>query len=199
MGKAEQTAYYIGQVLPWEPPKPVQIGRIEPAWFAFLTPPQKEISALAWFNHKGVEAWYPSEMRRRRISRGKRKFAEYEARIVPRYIFARFTGVPQWDVLQSCRYLSRVIGVKETPLPVTDTVMAQMAQVPGRLEIIRKREVEKRIIRPGDKARIMDGAMEGWIVDVSHVHAGIAAFIVPLLGERVTRVDVARLEKVSKA
>ena len=199
MGKAEQTEYFIGQLLPLERPRPVQDGRIEPAWFAFLTPPKKEVSALAWFNHKGVEAWYPSEIRRRRIPKGKRRFAEYEARIVPRYIFARFTGWPNWDVLQGCKYLSRVVGINGSPLPVTDAVMAQMEQVPGRLEIIRKREAEKRTIHPGDKVRISDGVMEGWIVDVSTVHAGVAAFIIPLLGGGETQIEVSRLQKVTSA
>lgn len=116
-------------------------------WFS--NPATKEINARAWLEHRGVEAWYPSEIRHRRIPKGKRKFAEYEARLVPRYIFARFTGRPQWDVLQGCKWLSRVIGVNGAPLPVTDEIMGQMSQVPERLEIIRRREAEKRVIRRG--------------------------------------------------
>ena len=188
-------AYYIGQEVPLEPKKPIQSGS-SAAWFIFQTPPQKEPSAKAWLEKRGVEAWYPSEERWRRIPRGKRKKAPYEARLVPRYVFARFTGYPEWDVVQTCRWLSRVVGVNGTPLPVTDAVMSQMEMVPERLEILRKREIERRTIHPGDKARIIGGAMDGWVVDVSSVHAGIAHFIVPLLGERETRMEVSRMSKV---
>ena len=192
--------YHVGQVVPLDHPRrPVQIGEAGIAWYGFQTPPQKEASAKAWLDHRGVEAWYPSEIRHRRIPKGKRKFAEYEARLVPRYIFARFTGRPQWDVLQGCKWLSRVIGVNGHPLPVTDEIMGQMAQVPERLEIIRRREAEKRIIRQGDHVEVIDGAMRGWVVDVSAVHAGVARFLVPLLGEREVEISVDRLRKIARA
>ncbi|RDD69223.1 transcription termination/antitermination protein NusG [Paracoccus versutus] len=190
--------YQIGQVIPLEyERKPVQMGSTAVAWYGFQTPPQKEASAKAWLVHRGVEAWYPSEIRHRRIPKGKRKFAEYEARLVPRYIFARFTGHPQWGVLQGCKWLSRVIGVNGNPLPVSDETMALMAQVPERLEVIRQREAEKRIIRRGDRVEIIDGAMQGWIVDISAVHAGVARFMIPLLGEREAEIGIDRLRKLA--
>lgn len=187
--------YFIGQEMPLETRRPIQAGDAV-AWYVFQTPPQKEVSAKAWFERRGVEAWYPSEQRWRKMPRSRRKKAPYEARLVPRYVFARFTGHPAWDVVQSCRWVSRVVGIDGVPLPVSDDVMAQMAMVPERLEAIRKREVEKRTIRAGDKARILGGVMDGWVVDVSEVHEGVARFIVPILGQRETRMEVTRMMKV---
>lgn len=193
--------YFIGQTIPLEPRRPVQVGEAAPLWYGFQTPPQKETSAQAWLDKRGIEAWFPTEHRKRKLARGKRAYVEYEGKIVPRYIFARFTGYPQWDVLRECRWLSRVIGVNGSPLPVDDEVMAQMEQVPQRLEIIRQREKEKRTISPGDKVRIASGIMEGWLVDVSAVHAGIAKLILPqaLLGISETQVAVSRLQKIARA
>lgn len=193
--------YFIGQTIPLEPRRPVQVGDAVPLWYGFQTPPQKETSAQAWLEKRGIEAWFPTEPRRRRLPKGKRAFVEYDGKVVPRYIFARFTGYPQWDVLRDCRWLSRVIGVDGNPLPVSDDVMSQMEKVPQRLEIIRQREAEKRIIRPGDKVRISSGPMDGWIVDVSAVHAGIAKLILPqaLLGISETQVAVSRLHKIASA
>ncbi|WP_313353299.1 hypothetical protein [Paracoccus sp. (in: a-proteobacteria)] len=82
---------------------------------------------------------------------------------------------------------------------MTDEVMAQIAQVPERLEIIRRREAEKRIIRQGDKVEIVDGVMRGWVVDIASVHAGLAKFLVPLLGEREVEIGVDRLRKLAGA
>ena len=193
----QHTGYFIGQEIPLEQKRPIQTGDSVPSWFVFQTPPQKEVSAKAWLERRGVEAWYPSETRWRRIPRGKRSKAPYEARIVPRYIFARFTGYPAWDVVQSCRWLSHVVGVNGTPMPVTDEVMANMDQVPARLEAIRQREIDKRTLRPGDKAKVATGPFEGWVVEVRQIHAGIASFIVPLFGgETVGKADKDALRKI---
>lgn len=193
----QHAGYFIGQEVPLEQGKPIQTGDVV-AWYVFQTPPQREASAKAWLERRGVEAWYPSETRWRRIPRGKRQKAPYEARLVPRYIFARFTGYPAWDVVQSCRWLSRVVGMNGEPMPVTDDVMAQMEKVPERLEVIRKREIEKRTLRPGDKAKVASGPFEGWVVEVQQIHAGIASFIVPLFGgETVGKAEEATLRKIA--
>ena len=188
--------YFIGQVLPYEGPQPVQHGDCEPCWYIFQTPPRKEASATAWLDQRGVEAWHPVTTKIRRVPRSRIKSVPYETPVAPRYLFARFTGRPQWHVLKTCRWITRVVGVEDRPMPVTDEVMGLMASVPERLEIIKRREIEKRIIRPGDKARIGKGPLEGWIVDVSEVHAGIARFTVPLFGARSGVANLDDLHKI---
>ncbi|WP_395543258.1 transcription termination/antitermination NusG family protein [Neotabrizicola sp. sgz301269] len=190
-------SYYIGQILP-----PVitrgAVGDLmpEPLWFAFTTPPQKERAALAWLERREIEAWYPTQTKYRTVPRAKVKRQKYEAVVVPRYIFARFTGYPQWDILRTCKHLSGVVSYEDHPAPISDTTLMQMAAVPQRLEEIRERETERRRIRPGDKAKVKDGPLEGWLVDVQTVHAGLASFIVPLLGERETHISVDRLSRI---
>lgn len=188
--------YFIGQVVPYEPESPVQVGDVEPQWFIFQTPPRKEISATAWLARRGVEAWHPTVTKIRRIPRSKIKSKAYEAPCAPRYLFARFTGRPQWHILKTCRWITRVVGVEDRPMPVSDEIMSRMAQVPQQLEILKQREIERRTIHPGDKVRIGSGPLEGWIVDVSEVHAGIARFVLPLLGNRTGSANTDDLHKI---
>jgi transcription antitermination factor NusG len=166
-----------------------------PQWFAFMTPPRREVSAQAWLAQRGVESWYPTEQRWRTIPRARVKRVPYEAAVVPRYIFARFLGQPQWHVLRDCPYLTGVVGHSGRPLPITDLVLAQMRGVPARIAEIRQREEERRRIRVGDRVTIRDGAMRGWVVEVQSIHAGIAQFIAPFLGNIAVEIEVSRLAK----
>jgi transcription antitermination factor NusG len=161
-----------------------------PVWHALITLPRREASAQAWLAQRGIEAWYPVETRWRVLRRGRVRRRPYEAVIVGGYIFARFRDEPVWEVVRECRFLRGVIAYDCRPIPITDEVMAQMAQVPARLEALRRREAERRLIRPGDRVVVTEGPLAGWTVDVHEVHAGIARFLTPL-GEA----EVARLEK----
>lgn len=187
--------YRIGQTLPPPPVRPVQTGAIEPAWFVFVTPPQAEGKARAWLERRGVTCWYPSETGWRRQPRSRVKRVAYERRIVPRYLFARFTGRPVWHEVRSCRWISRAVGHDGVPLPVSDEVMAEMAAVPQVLAQLRARQIAARTIQPGDRARVLDGPLAGWVVEVTEVRNGIARFLLPLLGGAEGEAHVAGLDK----
>lgn len=191
--------YQIGQVVPFEVVENrIQAGALDvPEWYIFRTEAQKEAGVVAWLNHKGVEAWYPTEKAWRRIPRGKRKRVPYDRTIAPRYVFARFTGEPDWAVVRSCRYIQKVVGLHGRPMPVRDEVIAEMERVPGRLAILRQKLRDARKVKPGCKAKIMDGALAGWVVDVEDIDAGIAHFVIPLLGGRRTAFPVSGLERVT--
>jgi transcription antitermination factor NusG len=113
--------------------------------------------------------------------------------------------MPRWHVLfeRSCGRLLGVVGYHERPLAITDAVMAQMRQVPGRIELLRQQEEARekaarlaRIPRVGEKAKITQGPLAGWIVDVASINAGIARFIAPLLGGQEIEITVETLERL---
>ena len=189
------TPWRIGDAAPPAAITPLQLGAQEPVWFGFQTPPLAELRAQAWLARRGVEAWFPTETAWRRLARGPRRKVSYERPVVPRYVFARFTGAPQWPALRECRWLTRVIGTGGLPMPMSDAVMARMAEVPGRLRALRRKAEEARTVRPGDRVRIRDGAMAGWVVEVTDVHRGLARFVVPLLGAAGAAIPVDRLDK----
>ncbi len=193
----------IGDTFPLEERREIQAGTIHdtfgevtPAWYIFRSVPQKEANAKAWLEIRGVEAWYPTEAAWRMTPKGKRKKVEYQKRIAPGYLFARFTEYPQWGALFTSQYLSAVISYQGQPVSIPDAVIAEMEQVPGRLAVQREEYRKARVINGGDKARITEGAMEGWIVDISEVRNGIASFLIPLLGDRITTMPVGRMSKV---
>lgn len=188
--------YQIGQIVDLPERRGPQVGEAQPRWFAFTTPPLKEPNAKAWFEHHGIECWYPSETRWRRIPRGRKKKAPYEARLVPRYIFARFTGKPQWDVLQSSRWISGVIGIEGRPMPIRDTTLSQMAHVPAAIAKMRAEAEEAARVRAGDRVEIKDGSMQGWVVDVVDVHKGMARLLIGILGGHEATISVDRLVRL---
>lgn len=193
------TGLRVGDVLPPPPQsRSLQVGEIDPVWFAFTTPPLAEVKARAWLEKKGVAAWMPTEKAWRKLPKARPGFRhqiEYERMLVPRYVFGYFTGRPQWDLLKASRYLSGVVGHAGKPMAITDADLCKMENIPERLRAIRAQAERERTICAGDKVRILDGVMEGWLVDVQSVHNGIARFIVPILGETVSAIEVARLSK----
>ncbi len=192
--------YRIGQTIPYEPGRGIEGASLPvPVWHCFWTPPRKEAAAIAWLDLRGVHGWRPVETRWRRITRGKRRKVEYLASVVLRYVFARFSGKPQWDVLRGCRWITGIVGVGGRPACITDDALSKMAAVPETLAALREARRAAREITAGCKATIIDGAMAGWVVDIARVSDGMAAFLVPLLGADEALVPVDRLMKVAAA
>lgn len=190
--------YTIGQIIPIERRRGIWHRPIDAAWYIFNTKPQQEIAASAWLVKNGaLDAWFPHEIGWRKIARGRPRKIEYLRRIAPGYVFALLGNEPHWDVLfrEARGKLTRVVSHNSVPMQIPESSIAQMQHVPRRIEEIREAARQARMIRPGDKAEITDGPLSGWVVDVTRIDAGIAHFVVPLLGERETAIPVARLER----
>lgn len=188
----------IGDVLPAPSARGIWGAECEPAWFIFTVPPRGELPASAWLTRNGVsECWHPTEaaFKRDRFKPGKR--IPYQRPVAPGYLFAVLSSRPNWDVLfaRSRGKLLKVVSHNGQPVPIPEDVIADMAQVPQRLEAIREAERERRMIRPGDKAKIKLGETE-WTVTVDAIHEGIASFILPLLGGRPVSAPATAMQKV---
>lgn len=191
-----------GDTLPPATSRAIWAEPWEPAWFIFTVPPRGELPAAAWLSRNGaLETWYPSEtiVTTNRFKPGKRI-----PKIVPvcsGYLFAVLPARPHWDVL-FCRaqqgkkkLLTHVVSRGVEPIAIPESVIAEMAQVPKRLEVIREAEREARRLRPGDRARFNIGGTE-WTVQVEAIHEGIASFILPLLGGQRVTANVEDMRKV---
>ena len=184
----------IGDILPPPiPPRGPQAGLTDPAWYGLLTPPSREDAAIDWLGKHGVECWTPTEGVPRKDPQ--RRTIMVQRRIVPRFLFARFTGWPQWDVLFDSRKVSGFIGVAGEPRPIREAELMGMASVPERIAEIRRREEEARRIHPGDMVTILD--WDGWEMVVQAVTGAMAEVLVPFFGgERIVEVELGRLEKL---
>jgi len=191
----------IGDVLPAYAGRGIWAEPWEPAWFIFQVPPRGELPASAWLSRNGAaECWYPSEtiLTTNRYKPGKRI-----PKIVPvcsGYLFAVLPARPHWDVMfaraqqGNRKLLTHVVSRGADPIAIPESVIADMAQVPQRLETIREAEREARRIRPGDKARLNIGGTE-WTVQIEAIHEGIASFVLPLLGGATHKANVEALRK----
>lgn len=192
--------YRIGQTIPLDGHGKIIGQPLErPEWYIFTTAPQMELPSIAWLCRNGVEdAWCPTETRFRKVPRGRRKKVPYEAPVAPGYLFARFEHRPVWHVLRE-RSKGKITGVVSRdgiPLEIAEDAISQMKHVPARIAAIKAREQERRRLKPGDEADIVAGPLEGWTVEVIRIHAGIAYFVAPLLGEREIAVEAAKLRKI---
>lgn len=191
--------YAIGQEVPWvqRPPLWRDDG---PRWYPLITAPQAELPVSAWLWRNGAEeAWYPTREHRTTINRGKKRVIVRMVPEWPRYIFALCPGSPvSWDDLieRSNRKLVGVVTVNGAPAIIDDDALLAMQDVPNTLRAIRQARLEAQRIRKGDSAVILDGEMKGWEITVSDVDGEFAAFMIPLLGGAMSRIEVGRLKKV---
>ncbi|MBU3262076.1 hypothetical protein KPG71_18805 [Roseovarius sp. PS-C2] len=170
-----------------------------PVWNILRCAPQKELAAIAWLRVKGVEgAFCPTEECWRRLPSGPRRKVKYDRPVAPGYVFALFERRPVWHHLfeASRGKLTKVITLGGEPLDVPESKIMDMKRVPGRIEALRRKAKERAIIRKGDRVEVTDGPLAGWSVDVSRIDAGLAWFVVPLLGEREVSVPVDRVRKL---
>ena len=190
----------IGDVLPLDRKRGLWRGAWSPSWFIFMTVSQAEAKATHKLLANGaLDCWRPTETAWRPAPRGNRAKIQYERNIAPGYLFALLDKEPHWDVLFD-RFkgkLTRVVSdMHGTPLAIPERVLAEMQQVPQRIETIRQQQAEANRIKPGDRVTVLDGSMAGWCMPVERIHEGIAYFVLPILGGREVAVDEARIAKV---
>lgn len=187
----------IGDAVDLGPSRGIWAAEWEPTWYIFTVPPRGELPATAWLTRNGVaECWHPTEQafKRDRFKPGKR--IPYERPVAPGYLFAVLPQRPHWDVLfaRSRGKLLKVVSHNGQPVPIPESEIEKMAQLPQRLAVIREEEMQRRIIRPRDKVAVTIGGIE-WTVEVDRIDAGIAHFLLPLLGGREVQAPVETLRK----
>lgn len=166
-----------------------------PRWHCLTVPPMREKAAEMWLARHGVMAFHPVRARYQTLRGHKRRIV---TRYLPGYVFARFPGPVIWHELQACSFIANAIRMQSgeiASLAECDLrVLQSMADVD---EAERdRREMAKRI-QPGDRVRIMEGAMEGQEVEVLKLKAGRAVFSIRLFGSDMpAEAEVERLLKL---
>lgn len=188
---------HIGDIIPAPTSRGIWHHDWEPAWFIMTVPPRGELPATAWLTRNGVsECWHPTEtaFKRKRFKPNQR--IPYERPVAPGYLFVVLPQRPHWDVLfaRSRGKLLKVVSHQGEPVAVPEDTIAAMALVPQRLAAIREAEAAKRRLNAGDRATVSIAGIE-WQVTVDRIHAGIAHFVVPLLGGREVQAPVGSLTK----
>jgi hypothetical protein len=187
----------IGDTLPPPATRGLRHYDWQPAWHIFTVPPRGELPATAWLARNGVaECWHPTETAFRRDRFKPNKRIPYERPVAPGYLFAVLPFCPNWDVLfyRARGKLLKVVSHNGEPIPIPESEIGKMRLIPKRLADIREAEAERQRINPGDRAVVEIAGIE-WQVTVDRIHAGIAHFIVPLLGGREVQKPVSDMVK----
>lgn len=191
--------FHIGQVVPFDYRRRVFGADCDPQWFILCTAPQMEMPLTAWLTRNGApECWHPTETAWKPSPRRDGRKIKYKRAIVPGYLFARFDKEPNWDVMfkESRGKVTRVVSRNGVPVPIPERAIMEMAQVPEHMQAIRDRETERRRINTGDRATLDPGSPLAWTVEITAIHAGIAHFVIPLLGGREATAPIERLSKL---
>ena len=106
--------------------------------------------------------------------------------MVSGYVFARFTGVPNWDVIQSRPWFTGVITFNGMPWPFPrgDIRLLQgltVAAEEHRAALRARQEAARAALMPveGGKARMIKGPLQGFCVDVTRVSGGVIGYLLP--------------------
>ena len=168
MGKAGE--WFIGQVLPYEPPRDIIGADLpEPAWYALTVPPQREAAARDMLTLRGVHAQFPV----REVTHAKRgKKIVRKLPIISRVVYAQFKAAPQWDVLKARKLITGVYGYDDQPMKIPYDVVRAVMGLPTVAEELEAARRELLRVREGDKAEICDGPLSGFVVDIRKVSHG---------------------------
>lgn len=171
----------IGDAIPQAAIRAPFYGPVEPAWYVMQCDRTRGgmIAAREWLVKMGADdAWFPEEQARRQIKRAGKLFREmYQRPVVPGIVFVLTALQPQWDVIAERRRIKPLM-IAGTPVAVTPNVLACMAQVPQRIDAMRKAEIEAKMLRVGDSAKFTAGVFEGRIVQVETIRGNEALVLI---------------------
>lgn len=140
-----------------------------PAWFALIVPPQREAKAKHRLEGGGIEVTYPTVEKTRHI-RGRAQ--KYVHPMISQIIYAKFSYVPNWDVLRDRKIISGVFSLSGEPLKLSEDDIAAVLGLPTEADRIEAERVGAETPRAGERAEIIAGPFEGFFVDVREVRAG---------------------------
>lgn len=143
---------------------------IAPVWYALTVPPQRERATQEHLRAAGVTAFYPSE---EKTYRRAGKLYRRTHPIVSRHVYAQFRQEPQWDVMKEYRRLiTGVFSIGCWPVAIPKAVIQHLQGMTVEAQKLKEAREEMLRVRAGDKARITEGPLNGFMVDVEQVTDG---------------------------
>jgi transcription antitermination factor NusG len=136
----------------------------DPRWHALIVIPQREHAAEAMLSRHGVYSFHPVTSRTTRV-RGKRKTVQ--SRYLPGYVFARFPGPVIWHRLVASPLIADAVRHSSGwPAVLAAQDLERLHAMRAIDEAEAERQRQARVIRRGDRVRILTGAFEGEEVEV---------------------------------
>ena len=167
--------YVPGKIYPYIKPRGIVSGPdTAPTWHALVVPPQKERATREYFRAQTMFAFYPSQAETRTI-RGRR--VEKERPIITQHVYVQFRQAPQWDVMkENRRLITGVYSIGADPVVIPSDIIRHLQGLTVEAERLKQARAELLRVRAGDRAKIKEGPLSGFTVDVERVSNGMAWF-----------------------
>ncbi len=151
------------------------------AWFAVLTKPRNEASAIVHLQRQGFDCFLPQVRHQRRSARGMQDTVEA---LFPRYVFLR-ARADGWTLgpVRSTRGVAGVVRFGQQAAHVPDAVIDHIR---SRIQVDGCVQLDVPQLRAGDPVRVTEGPFAG-IRAVFHSESGTerVRLLMEILGERV--------------
>lgn len=125
-------------------------------WYAVQAKPGAERIAQESLESLGLETLLP-KVRRERYVQGSLRSAVRP--LFPNYLFARFDAPRCSHLVRYSRGVCRVVGCGDRPVPIEETIMAELR---ARLDTAGIAELTERAWQPGDRLQVEGGPFRGW-------------------------------------
>ena len=161
--------YHIGQTLPLDASHAITGAPIAKVWFALRVPPQKERACREYLKARGIHACYPERDSTHR-RRGKKIVRTLP--IISQIVYAKFEAEPRWHILKARRIITGVFARDSIPIEIPGDVIRNVMGLPTVEEELEAARRDMLRVRPGDRATIKGGPLDGVLVDVEAVAHG---------------------------
>ncbi len=159
----------LGDPWPFQSARGITGDPIKPAWFALITPPQKEARTAGILGNAMVTVRYPKRDIVRHIRGKKHVFTRPE---IPSIIYARFKYSPRWDVMKSRQLIIGVFSREQRPIELSQDDVDCVMGLQTEAERLEQERIKALTPLVGEKAQLIEGPFEGFLVDVERVEAG---------------------------
>jgi transcriptional antiterminator RfaH len=129
----------------------------ETNWFAVQTKPHREEVAAANIRKLDLEVFFPLVRREETVAGVKRVITKP---LFGGYLFARFAPVVSIDAVRYATAVLRVLGTRQSPLPVAAEIIAS---IQDRVEPEGFIFLERRRLQAGEQVSIESGPFAGWM------------------------------------
>ena len=140
-----------------------------PQWYALITEPMKEKAVADRLRNSGVIVRYPTQTKTR-VQFGKKR--HIVSPLIPRIIYAQFRYAPQWDVMKARYVIQGVFSRGNIPVELSQDDINRVMGLPTEAERIEEERRDAVRPKPGHKALIISGPLNGFYVDVTRTEAG---------------------------
>lgn len=165
--------YQVGQMVPLDYQRSlVGRGLSQPVWHALIVASQREKFVCRQLKRSGVRAIYPRHIVQWRDARTS-KTRRVKNPLIAGIIYAKFNAEPQWDIMRDRGLVRGVFSYRGAPIALPRDVILGVMSIKARATRLKDAREALLKVLVGDTAEIIEGPLEGFMVDVTDIRNGM--------------------------